>query len=202
MLALGHAELFTVVLNAGRMDWPQDNAAGGLRAVLLDLRPELLRFLVARGAGDDAEDLLQDLYLKLDRPLSGPIADPRAYLYRMADNLLLDRRRSAARRVSREDAWTDAYGGGSGTRDDRPTAENVLAERQRLELVSAALSSLPERTVTIFRRFRIDGEPQKAIAADLGISVSAVEKHLQRAYRVVIDIQRRCDAGLRQPDRP
>jgi RNA polymerase sigma-70 factor (ECF subfamily) len=119
----------------------------------------------------------------------------------MADNLLLDRRRSAARRAVREDAWTDAYSGVSGVRAD-PSAEDALIERQRLEMVAAALSSLPERTVTIFRRFRIDGEPQKAIAAELGISVSAVEKHLQRAYHVVIDVKRRWDADLRHRKRP
>jgi DNA-directed RNA polymerase specialized sigma24 family protein len=36
---------------------------------------------------------------------------------------------------------------------------------------------------------RIDGTPQKEIAATLGLSLSAVEKHLQRAYRAILDIQ-------------
>jgi RNA polymerase sigma-70 factor (ECF subfamily) len=47
------------------------------------------------------------------------------------------------------------------------------------------LRSLGERTDYIFRRHRVEGIPQRDIAAELGISLSAVEKHLQRAYRAV-----------------
>ena len=55
------------------------------------------------------------------------------------------------------------------------------------------LDALPERTRTIFRRFRIDGEPQRLIADELGISVSAVEKHLARAYQAIADVKLRLD---------
>lgn len=61
---------------------------------------------------------------------------------------------------------------------------------------------MPERTAFTFRAVRIDGTPQKDIALQLGISVSAVEKHLQRAYRAVLDIQHRLDAEIERPERP
>lgn len=52
---------------------------GGLEAVLLSNRGPLLRFIRARGGPSDAEDLFQELWLKLSAaPLSGPIADPLA----------------------------------------------------------------------------------------------------------------------------
>src|SRR5690349_6033597 len=42
-----------------------DIARGGLQAAVLAYRAELLRFLAARGAAaDEAEDVLQDLYVK------------------------------------------------------------------------------------------------------------------------------------------
>ncbi len=83
-------------------------ACQDVRADLLAYRAQLLRFLRARGARDSAEDLLQDLWLKLDRlEAEGPIADPRAYLFRMADNLMYDRTRAVARRTQREHAWCE-----------------------------------------------------------------------------------------------
>jgi RNA polymerase sigma factor (sigma-70 family) len=162
-----------------------DMTPSGLSAVLLANRGALLRFLRARGAGDDAEDVMQDLWLKVDRlEAEGPIADPRAYLFRMADNLMHDRVRAAMRRTNREHAW-GGTGNDNGELDDTPSAERALAARQRLRRVELALATLGERSQAIFRRFRIDGVTQVRIAQEEGISVSAVEKHLQRAYRIV-----------------
>lgn len=172
-----------------------------LKSVFLESRPALLRFLRARGAAtDEAEDFLQDLFLKLEVQPTGPVSEPRAYLYRMADNLMLDRRRSAQRRARREGAWLDD----SSNPADRATVvatDDLLIAQEQLRQVGAALATLPLRTVEIFRRFRIDGERQKVIAADLGISVSAVEKHLQRAYDVVVTAKAEADADNQSPRR-
>jgi RNA polymerase sigma-70 factor (ECF subfamily) len=159
--------------------------ASGLSAVLIANRGPLLRFLRARGAGDDAEDVLQELWLKVERLVAeGPIADPRAYLFRMADNLMHDRVRASIRRTQREKSWSETGYDPAG-QDETPSAERALAARQRLRQVERALATLGERSQAIFRRFRIDGVTQSRIAQDEGISLSAVEKHLQRAYRVV-----------------
>lgn len=159
--------------------------ASGLSAVLIANRGPLLRFLRARGAGDDSEDIMQELWLKIERlEAEGPIADPRAYLFRMADNLMHDRVRASMRRTSREQSWTETGLDPAG-QDETPSAERALIARQRLRRVEMALATLGERTQAIFRRFRLEGVTQSRIAQDEGISVSAVEKHLQRAYRVV-----------------
>ena len=70
----------------------------GLQDVFVAHRPALVRFLRARGAGEEAEDLVQDLWLKLCAGPTGPVDDALAYLYRMADNLMIDRYRARARR--------------------------------------------------------------------------------------------------------
>jgi RNA polymerase sigma factor (sigma-70 family) len=178
------------------------DVTGGLAAVFEANRPALRRFLVARRARpDEADDILQELFLKIGKLPTGPIADPLAYLYRIADNLLLDLRRAQSRRNVREDAWTMARHG-AGEIDDQPSAEDLLIARERLGLVQATLSRLPERTVTAFRRFRLDGIGQRQIAAELGISVSAVEKHLQRAYRTLLEARSELDAELPAARRP
>ena len=103
-----------------------------LKSLFMETRPALLRFMQQRGASaDEAEDLIQELYLKLESFRAGPIAEPRAYLYRMANNLLLDRRRSSARRVRLEEQWSDS---GSTTKsleaDEAVAADNAIIAQQ------------------------------------------------------------------------
>ena len=58
-------------------------AEGGLKAIFLAQRPALLRLLVARlGNREDAEDVLQDMWLRIDRLADQPVAQPAAFLYR------------------------------------------------------------------------------------------------------------------------
>ncbi len=141
--------------------------------------------------------MLQDLFLRLESRAIGPIAEPIPYLCRMVDNLLVDRRRSAAARATREQAWMDIQFGSE--IDDRPSAERALIGREALARVGEALSVLPDRTIHIFRRFRLEGAGQREIAAELGISVSAVEKHLHKAYWIVVDAHAELDAEIPPP---
>jgi RNA polymerase sigma factor (sigma-70 family) len=167
-------------------------------------RAALVRFVRARMRGEgDPEDLLQDLWLKLSAADVGPVAEPLAYLYRMAENLMLDRRRSAIRRNRREAEWTTGQVDSSlGLAiDTQPSVERVLLAREALRRVNALLDALPDRTAQTFRAVRIEGVPQKQIAHDLGISLSAVEKHLQRAYRVIFDARQILDADIDPSER-
>jgi RNA polymerase sigma factor (sigma-70 family) len=178
----------------GAFERAQADSAGGasgLEIVYLEARPALLRFLRARGAGDAAEDLLQELWIKASAGAAGPIRDPLPYLYRTAANLMLDRRRSELRQARRE----EDYAGPADERSDEPSPDRRLESRQDLKAAEAALAALGERSVHIFRRFRLEGAGQQQIADELGISLSGVEKHLQRAYRALIEVRRRLDAG-------
>lgn len=165
----------------------------GLEAVFLDSRAPLLRFLRARGAGDAAEDLLQELWIRASKGAAGPIAEPLSYLYRAANNLILERRRGELRATRRDEQWTESTGGAEIGVSDLPSGERVLIAREELAAAEAALTALGERTDYIFRRYRVEGAGQRQIAEELGISVSAVEKHLQKAYRVLVDLRSRLD---------
>ena len=174
---------------------------GGLVGMFMECRPSLLRLLAARQAApDEADDILQELFLKLRSDGSVPVAEPRAYLFRAVENLLIDRRRSASRRALREDAWTDMQAGRLET-DDSPSVERALIAREELAAVNRAITGLPERTVHALRRFRIDGASQREIAQEMGISLSAVEKHLQKAYKALTEIRSTIGADLPVPRR-
>lgn len=155
---------------------------GGLRAVFLTQRPMLLRLLVARlGHRDDAEDTLQDMWLRIDQLADQPIAQPAAFLYRIAANLATDRRIAAGRRGARDAAWVDVQPHAA----DFPDTERTLIARDELAAVQASIDAMPPRMRDALRLFRIEGASQRAIADTLGITVSGVEKLLKRAYRQV-----------------
>lgn len=179
-------------------------ATRGLEAVFMANRPALLRYVRARLRSEgESEDILQDLWLKLLTLETGPVSEPLAYLYRMAENQVLDRRRSAMRRTNRETEWTKGQIDGTvdSSVDAQPSAERILIARDFLKHVNDALDALPDRTAFAFRAARIEGTPQKEIAVAMGVSLSAVEKHLQKAYRAVIEVQQGLDAEHTQPER-
>ncbi|ALJ13999.1 RNA polymerase sigma factor [Sphingopyxis macrogoltabida] len=158
-------------------------SSSGLIQTFMQIRPALHRFLVVRGASTaEAEDMLQEISLRLSTANIGPVAEVRAYLYKMASNQFQLHRRTEQRRARREEDWVDANSAGERDIDPAASAEVRLIQREELAILQTALSKLPERTRWIFMQFRVEGLPQKQIANALEISVSAVEKHLTRAY--------------------
>ncbi|KTT72788.1 RNA polymerase sigma factor [Sphingomonas sanguinis] len=151
----------------------------GIEAVFLANREKLVRFLGTRGAGDAAEDLVQDLWVKLSGRMDGPIANPLAYLYRAADMLMIDRYRSRRQSEQREQHWAEGH------EPDTPEVERTLIARQTAERIAQALAALGERPATVFRRARVEGVPQKRIAEELGISISTVESDLRLAAQAI-----------------
>lgn len=171
---------------AGPMHASPDRPAG-LEAVFTEMRPALIRRAAAMGAIDDAEDVVQDVWLKI-RSAEGPIANPSAYLMRMIYTAVLDRRRGERRAAARDAAWTSP----ANLADDsvqQAEAERRLIAVQTLREVEARLKALGDPAAAIFRRHRIDGLPQKRIAEEFGMGLSTVEKHLRRAYAVLLDLQ-------------
>jgi len=161
----------------------------GLQRVLENERPRLLRFLAARGAGDEAEDVLHDLWHKLSSAEARPVADPVSYLFRAAENVLRDRQRATLSRDRRQHEWNDLSGS-----EHAPQGERVLIARERLREAEATLLALGPRVDQVFRRYRLEGHGQAAIARELGISLSSVEKDLQKAYRAIAELKDKFDA--------
>ncbi|MGL3821178.1 RNA polymerase sigma factor [Sphingopyxis sp. R3-92] len=164
------------------------DAAQGIEGVLLANRDRIVRFLQLRGAGDSAEDLFQDLWMRLTERATGPIADPLPYVMRAANNLMLDRYRSARQRELRDAAW------GETAAVQKPSVETVLISREQLEQVERAIVATGERSARIFRRFRVDGVTQREIAGEMGVSLSTVEADLRKVYAALIAVRRQFDA--------
>ena len=167
----------------------------GLEAVFLSNRDTLLRFVRSLGAGDAAEDVLHELWVRIQSASPGPVAAPLSYLYRMANNLMRDRHRAQRQADKRDRDWTEAMGGAVPGASDAPSAERTMIAREQATLADAALRSVGDRAARIFRRHRIDGIEQRAVAVEFGVSLSTVEGDLRKAYRAMIDLKRSLDAA-------
>jgi RNA polymerase sigma-70 factor (ECF subfamily) len=119
-----------------------------------------------------------------------PVADPVSYLFRAAENLMRDMRRSTVSRERRQFEWHDTRS----SADEEPLGERILIAREQLREVAEALAALGPRVELVFRRYRLEGTGQAEIARELGISLSSVEKDLQKAYRALTQIKAKFDA--------
>jgi len=161
----------------------------GLAVVLEENRVALLGFLTARcGARDVAEDLLQDLWIKVNSQPSGPVASPRSYLFRMANNLVLDRARGMQRAMRRDRVWVEAeQGPATALPEHQPDlsdpADEVLARKQEAQALHDAIAGLPAGAARALRLYRFEELGQTEIAQVMGISRSGVEKHLALAMK-------------------
>lgn len=159
---------------------PVSAPSSGLVQVYAEIHGELLRFLIARlGDAAAAEDVLQDLWLRVHIADTGPVANGRAYLYRAAQNLALDLVRARHRGSVRDAQWAAAHSGPGGEPVDlAPNAEAALLAREEAAALASAIAALPEAAGRAFRLHKLEGLSHAEIAARLGISRSGVEKHI------------------------
>lgn len=171
----------------------EKRSSAGLEEAFFAHRDRLLRFLAARGAGEAAEDLLQEIWLKIVARDTGPIASPLPYLFRTADTLMIDRFRAARQAERRERAWSEANDGTAPGISDAPSAERQLIGREQARLAMQTLENLGPRPAAIFRRHRVDEVPQRQLAEEFGVSLSTVESDLRRAYAALATLKERID---------
>ena len=140
-----------------------EDAQPPLLKVYFERRSQLLRFFAARtGSPAEAEDLLQDLYLKV-AAAEAEADNKSAFLFRLAANLMLDRARQVRRSAARDTAWRGASVETSAGQDvaDAPSAEQALAARERLARLTERLTDLPAKTQQAFRLHKFEGlQPQ------------------------------------------
>ena len=161
-----------------------------LIAAYMTRRPALRRFLVARlGNGEDADDALQDLFLKIKRSeLACEIDNAGAYLFRAAMNIARDLRRERARANRREADWSDAHTllAGDEAAADVPAADEAYGAKQKLAAVKQALEELSPQCRRVVTLHKFEGLTHREVAARLGITQSTVEKHMHTALRHLV----------------
>jgi RNA polymerase sigma-70 factor (ECF subfamily) len=141
---------------------------------------KLQTILIRRGrTREEAEDLIQQAFLKLQEycERGGEVRQPQGFLIRTVLRLAIN-----ARRDEHRDLYVDTQVEElTHLVDTHPTPDEVLAHDQCLQRMREALNGLSDRTRTIFLMHRSSEMSYPQIARCLGISVSAIEKHMASA---------------------
>lgn len=146
--------------------------------------PALLTFFTRKIGPNDAEDLVQDVFLSLHRSeRDDHIVNVERYLFKVAHNILASYyRRRIAQGVDRtldiDDVAEPA---------DEISPERILVGQWEYERMAAVIRQLPRRTKMAFMMHRFQRLTYVEIAAQMGISRSAVKQLVFRAMARVVE---------------
>ena len=156
-----------------------DSNVKGLKKTFDKYHQQLFKFLLYRtGNASDAEDLLQNVYIRLWR-YRARITNENlsAYLYSIATSLSnnLSKKRKTELEFNRKIA--DKY--------DLESDAKEIWEQEDLEKLKQCINQLPDRQRSTLLLNRMEGLTYKEIARYLDLSQKAIEKRISKAYELL-----------------
>jgi RNA polymerase sigma factor (sigma-70 family) len=167
----------------------EESRASVVERLFREHNEALIRFLRGRvGSHNEALEVAQEAYvrlLSLDQP--GAVSYLRAFLFKTAANIAIDRRRRHQNfdKVAGRQLFTELT--------ENRTPERQLSGEQTLRHLGALIEGMPPKCRESFVMNQIHGLDAATIARQLGISDSMVRKYIVRALlhcRARIDLER------------
>ena len=145
----------------------------------------LIQFLASRlHSVQEAKEVAQEAYVRLlSLEDSGAVSFLRAFLFKTAANLAVDRIRSRNRQRQALDA------GLCDESREAPTPDREAASAQEMEIVRRLVAELPPKCRRAFLLHRVHGAEFSEIAEEMGLSERMVRHYVLRAVLY-------CRAGL------
>lgn len=163
----------------------QQDQAAGLGDAVMPLLPAIRRFVAKRAAPPEIDDLVQEVALRMHlRRGELPVGNLEGYVFQVARSVLTDHARRDQVRARSSHVPLEEYHHPVEGR----SPERVLHGKEQLQQLVAAVGKLPDRTRQAFVLHRFEEMSYAAIARHMGISVSAVEKHIMKAIRILAAI--------------
>jgi RNA polymerase sigma-70 factor (ECF subfamily) len=144
-----------------------------------ELRKPLLRYLVCLGlSSDEAQDVVQDAFLSLQRHLASDATQEniRGWLFRVARNQARNRQASYHRRFS------EPFDGEMDFLADEATPEQRVLEKEKFRRLAAAIRLLTESERECLL-LRAGGLRYREIGEVMGMAVSTVGDTVERAIK-------------------
>lgn len=143
---------------------------------MIEYYKELLYFIRKNTSNKDyAQDIVQETYSRvISVENKQKIIDKRAFLYKVARNIIIDKARQSKKQkeISYEE---NKYIG------NVHESEESILEQDRKMILMKELQKLPEKRKEAFVLHVFEGYSRQEVANIMGISVTAVEKHISRA---------------------
>ncbi|HEY4350341.1 MAG TPA: RNA polymerase sigma factor [Paraburkholderia sp.] len=132
------------------------------------------------GSKDGAADALHETWLRLESAnIATPVANADAYLLGMANNVVIDQHRRERRHEHDEDDVELLLE----LPDELADPERIVAARRKVEVLKDILRGLTPRRRAILLAARVEGQLNREIAEEFGISLRLVESELSAAMK-------------------
>jgi RNA polymerase sigma-70 factor (ECF subfamily) len=153
-----------------------------------DFRPKVLRHLTRMVGEHEAEDLTQEVFVKINRGLGTFRGESKlsTWIYRIATNAALDRLRDPAlKRIAPEGLPIGAdtaedEGGGIEIAAVAPSLDQQVCRKERYECYRDFIQDLPKKYRTVVALSELEELAASEIADILGLSVDVVKIRLHR----------------------
>lgn len=157
-------------------------------ALLMDeLATPLVRYLAKKVPNDeDANDLAQEAFLRMHKfQQSKDLENARAFLYRTANNLVIDQLRRA--RVHDRYMSSEMLPEHSDEDEDKfaPSAERTVSAEEELDRIYEIVDRMPVKVRRAFLLHRGKDMSYSEIATEMNVSTSMVEKYIIQALKLI-----------------
>lgn len=164
-------------------------------------RPKIQRYLARLVGEGEAEDLTQEVFVKVSRGLPDfkGESQPSTWIYRIATNAAIDRmRKSSFFEEARQDLFDESnktQGRDLWTGEEPPSLEQQLLRKERYECFIEFVQDLPLNYRTVVVLSELEDLTDNEIAEILGLSLEVVKIRLHRGRaRLFQELKAHCKA--------
>jgi len=152
-----------------------------------ELATPLIRYLARKVPNnEDANDLAQEAFLRMHKfQQSKDLENARAFLYRTANNLVIDQQRRA--RVHDRYMSAEMLPEHSDEDEDKfaPSAERTVSAKEELDRIYEIVDHMPVKVRRAFLLHRGKDMSYAEIASEMNVSTSMVEKYIIQALKLI-----------------
>ncbi len=185
-----------------------DNKTGNdldFHSIYKTFHPKIVRYLGHMVGWRDAEDLTQEVFVKVNQALKTFRGESQVstWIYRIATNSALDKLRSPSHRQtgqislsgeSSEQGEIEMMDKDPWTGEKTPSIETSLVRKEMNECIRSVVEKLPENYRTVVALSELEGFRDDEIAEILGISIHTAKIRLHRARaRLKKDLEAHCN---------
>ena len=152
-----------------------------------ELATPLIRYLAKKVPNnEDANDLAQEAFLRMHKfQQSKNLKNARAFLYKTANNLVVDQIRRA--KVHDKYLSSEMLPEHSDEDEDKfaPSAERTVSAEQELDKIYEIVDEMPVKVRRAFLLHRGKDLSYSEIASEMDVSMSMVEKYIMQALKLI-----------------
>jgi RNA polymerase sigma-70 factor (ECF subfamily) len=183
-----------------------DSSKLELQEIYDAFQPRILRYLKRMVGANEAEDLTQEVFMKVGQALESFRGESKlsTWLYRIATNAALDRLRSPSfQRIAPMELTGDSTETGEAEIENRdfwtgektPSVEQQFVRKEMNECIRDFIEKLPENYRAVLVLSEMEGLRNDEIALILGVTLDTVKIRLHRARKKLKEeLETHCDA--------